>query len=351
MINFPDKRDLPICLQPDKAGPGWREPLDVRDLTTRLETEGVTDAVALSEFGFESTWSMAASWLPKLRDVRSAIAHEVKPGSGWREYVRGISFALPLLCSCVSILLLGFSLWGGNLTAGEASAVGLGTVSSFLLSAGMIQMMARRGLFFAGTKQFARCEQVTWWWMRLGMLAILGATLVLTAVSLYWDVLPGRLTFVAAAFCASLGLFWMATGALHFLNRAFMIVWVTLAGIALVTLLHFVLRWPLLDAQLAAIVASGAAALIACRRTLRAQLELSPPNPAPFSLLRDVIFLWPYFAYGILYYLLLFADRIMAWTAHTLATAFAIQFRGDYEAALTIGLFAFIVQVGWVQQS
>jgi hypothetical protein len=53
----------------------------------------------------------------------------------------------------------------------------------------------------------------------------------------------------------------------------------------------------------------------------------------------------------VFYYLLLFADRLVAWTAHTQAASLPVQFRGDYERALNLGLLAFIFQVGWVQYS
>jgi hypothetical protein len=60
---------------------------------------------------------------------------------------------------------------------------------------------------------------------------------------------------------------------------------------------------------------------------------------------RDILFLWPYFLYGLFYYSLLFADLIVAWTAHTEAASLALQFRGDYESAINLGLLAFIFQV------
>ena len=63
MTNCPPPRQLPAYLRPDDADPDWYEPLDVRDLATRLETEGITDTVASSEFGFGSTWAMAQDWL------------------------------------------------------------------------------------------------------------------------------------------------------------------------------------------------------------------------------------------------------------------------------------------------
>src|SRR5262245_47073630 len=110
MANSQTIRKLPLCLQLDEAS-DWQRPLDVRDLATRLETEGVTDYLAATEFDFESTAIMADAWLPKVLNQRPETKPTAPSGRSWRDYWTGISFALPLLCSCLSILLLDFSLW------------------------------------------------------------------------------------------------------------------------------------------------------------------------------------------------------------------------------------------------
>jgi hypothetical protein len=58
--------------------------------------------------------------------------------------------------------------------------------------------------------------------------------------------------------------------------------------------------------------------------------------------------LGPYFIYGCAYYLFLFTDRIIAWSARTQNSSLPLEFRGGYETALDICLFAFVLQVGWV---
>src|SRR5262249_19883886 len=156
MINSAPIRDLPACLRPGEAGANWNEPLDENDLATRLETEGITDAVARSRYGFGSSLEMAAAWLPEVLAHPKPVCKEPDKSRAWRDYCKGIAFALPLLASSLSILFLGFALWGGNLTAEQATAAGLGVIASFFLSGGVVQAMARRGLFFQATRQFRR---------------------------------------------------------------------------------------------------------------------------------------------------------------------------------------------------
>ncbi|HZO54992.1 MAG TPA: hypothetical protein VFB63_19955 [Bryobacteraceae bacterium] len=348
MNNSREGRPLPRCLQVASAAEHWNAPLDTRDLATRLETDGVTDDVAASDFGYTTTWDMAEAWLPRLLALQPVERAREKRHASWRDYATGISFALPLLCSIVVFTLFHVALWGGDLSSEEAAAVGLGTVVSFLLTGGWVQAMTRRGHFFMGTKQFRRAEQSTWHWMRLSSSVLGVSVLMLFLMSSYWGWLPVRLGLTAAAFSAALGFLWLATGTLHIHERGVMVVWVTLGGIALVGILHQAFGLPLLPSQLLAIVISALASLAIASHFFTQQLEKSPGVPFQSSLLRDIYNLWPYFTYGILYYILLFSDRLMAWTAGTYASALLIEFRGGYESALNIGLLAFVFQVGWV---
>jgi hypothetical protein len=68
-------------------------------------------------------------------------------------------------------------------------------------------------------------------------------------------------------------------------------------------------------------------------------------------LAKEAYLVWPFFIYGILYYVLLFGDRLAAWTAETYAAPLAVQFRGDYETAINVGLFMFVVVAGWVHSA
>src|ERR1051325_549157 len=329
MISYQNTRKLPLCLRPDDAGANWREPLDVRDLATRLETEGVTDAVAAAEFGFESTWSMAESWMPRITGFLPPAAAPEPAVESWKEYWKGISFSLPLLFASLAMLLLGFSFWGGDISTEEATAGGVGTVASFLLTGGVVQAMSRRGLFYCGTKQFRLCAESNRWWIRLGLTTVLTSNVVALAASTYWEWMPFRLNLIALAFCMVLSTFWMAAGTLQMAGRSDCMAWLTLGGIRVVAALHRGLGWPLMVSQSTAIALASSAGFLLSTRTLRddgGQTRV-PSGPS----WKEAFLLWPYFVYGIFYFGLLFGDRLLAWTAGTYATSLGVMFRGDYE--------------------
>jgi len=338
----------PKCLHPELSDGIWSPPLDVADLATRLEAEGVTPAVARAKHGFADVWAMAEAWFPKLQAVPSPRKKDPAPQRKWPEYLRGMSFGLPLLLSCVAMLWLHFSLWGGNLPTETATAVGAGSITSFVLTGGFVQVMARRGLFYLGTKQFERCWRSTWFWVRACFLTNLCFVLLFTMVNLYFGWLPNPLGPVAMSFCVCLGVYWLATGILYMLDQYLLVSVSSLLGISAVVALHTAFGVELLPAQLIAILFASCLAFLMAAAVLKKRalgvrsVQIDGPVNRQFSML------WPYFAYGTLYYFFLFSDRLLAWTAHTNTASLVLAFRGEYELASFIGLLAFILQAGWV---
>ena len=346
MSHLQNPSPLPGCLQPGRDE-AWREPLDERDLTTRLEAEGITDSVAASEFGFTSARHMAEEWLPRVLTYGPVVEAPAAQTKWFREYLDGVAFSLPLLCACVATLWLGFALWGGDMPNEDAVAVGLGAVASFLLTGGATQALVRRGLFLSTTKQPELCLRVVRYWIKSGLVTVIAGALGLAAASEYWQWLPLRVNLIAASFSIALGTFWLGGAALYVLRCGSATVLIHLAGICLVWTLHIALGTSLITSQLVSILACAAASVVSSLRRLGASASQTAAAPIPWNWAHELYLVWPYFVYGVLYYLLLFSDRLVSWTADTYATPLSVQFRGDYETALNVGLLLFVFLAGW----
>lgn len=348
---------LPKCLNPARSDTEWSPPVDVRYLAIRLETEGVSDAVARADFGFEDTWAMAESYFQSMSDRKPSkvrVEAEAARTNALRpigDYLAGTLYALPLLISCMSILILHFSLWGGELPASVASAIGLGVACSFIASGGFVQAMSRQGLWYLGTSQLRACAQSTWLWFRRAALILLLLGFAGMALSTHLELLPTTLSPLAAAFYFSLSLLWLSTGVLYMLRRNLLVAGAALLGIGSVVLFHRGFGLNLLAAQIISILLSAlcsiSVSMLILSKQARGEHGTALREPAG----RTLYYLWPYFAYGCLYYILLFSDRLLAWTARAELSGLAIQFRGAYEAAQDTALFAFIFQVGWVHSA
>ena len=329
----------------------WRTPLDARDLAVRLETDGVTDSVAQAEYSYGSTYQMATEWFPKMKELPETPAKPREETNPFREHLKGTGFTLPLALCCLVMLGFGFSLWGGDLEAEVAAAVAVGTISSFIVTGGIVQAMAWQGMFYLGSADARMGAISVLRWCVYGV-ATLAATVVAGLV-LNWQfaILPSQLAYLAAAFFVVLGLLWFATGILYMLDQHLLVTGAIGVGITMVVTLRLGLGWELTNAQLSGIFAAAAFAALAGYRRLKRRYDEDSGRIQNRMLTRTLFFASPYLSYGILYYLLLFVDRIVALTAHTGTASMPLVFRGDYELPLDIALLGFILSAGWVHAS
>jgi hypothetical protein len=339
---------LPKCLQPESSQ--WSAPLDARDLAVRLEMEGVTDGVAQIDYGFEDAWQMAITLLPSLPAAERGRNTPPRPVVAWREYAKGAAFAVPIAVSGISMLLFRLSLWGGDLTSSEATAIGVATIISFIVTGGYVYSMSRRGLFYKNTGQPSRCADATWESLGAAVRSLAAVAAVALAANAWFQWFPGPLIAIAVAFMLALGLLWLSTAILYMLEHSLFVSICVVTGIAEVLFLRMRLHVDLFTAQLSGILT---AVFLAFAYSVWSLERARVPN-ADCSLgarAQNLYDLAPDFAYGCLYYFFLFGDRLLAWTAHTRPDALVIQFRGDYELALDAALFSFILLSGWVQYS
>ncbi len=340
---------IPECLsgRPDRP---LRRPLDEQDVAVRLEAAGITDGVAQTDWGYATTWELA-------NDCYHSLAGSDEPfpplarRSALALHLHGMFFALPLVLCCLAMILLKFSLWGGDVPGDVAAAVAAGTVSSFIVTGGIVQAMARQTLFYSGTGEFRMSEVVCWRWYGYGAVTLAATAMLGCGLNSLFAWFPHPLGLTAAGFHLALGLFWLGTGGLYILERSLWVSGVAATGILVVTSLHLGFNLTLVTAQLTGILIAAAIASVAVAYFLRARARADHGRVHRLMPLRTLYLTAPYITYGCLYYLFLFTDRLLAWTAQTGSSALPLVFRGDYEFPLDLALFAFVVQVGWVHSS
>ncbi len=334
--------------KPSKPVARLAPPLDAQDVLIRLESEGVSNAAARRR-GYTDLWEMAQTQFRELAVESSEPDEPVRRTSGFWEYLKGIAFAMPMAVSGLAMLFLRYSLWGGDLPMDVGAAVAVGTVASFVVSGGFVQAMARRGMFYLGTKEPLVCFESTLDWLGMGALAL--AFTACLALSLNWYIawLKPEVGLMATAFLLGLGVFWMATGILYMLDRNAEVLGAMLVGLAVVTALHRYMGIPVVMAQIVGVVAATGTAILAGVRRLMKPVSAGQNPMRAEALARTVVSAGPYFLYGVLLYTFLFSDRIVAWTAQ--AGVHRLMFRSDYETGVNVALFAFVMQVGWVRVS
>jgi len=324
-------------------------PVHERATVAILESEGLRDADAcLIEPGCEDLFALGRVVHERALELSetaatlsvAAPARLAEPPADWgritRTYVLGIGYSLPLIVLGLGVLVFGISLWGSpQLSSPAKSGMALGVLVSLVVSGPFTYAMTRR-IFYYWYQYDPRAlaRTVARW-----TLAAIGCGAVCATIALAWSTLAGGAPGFTVALVAVLllqGPIWTCTSALYVIGRA----WV--GGVALVVPvvpLWLALRAGAtpLPAHLIALTAADALLIAATWWSLVQLPSRSVParDPLPASLM--ALSVGGFAAWGAVYYLLLFGDRLVAWV-----TPSGAHFSPGYETALELALIPLV---------
>ena len=415
-------------------------PINRYELAALIESMGITDGIARADYGEPDVLSLATRCEPIVRnsqtipiedqdrlDDPAPYGYENIFTSGMRKLglhrayqwgmrfgevnLIGFFFAMPMVVSIIGLLVLGASLWAALINQPPvATAIGLGTVASFVVTGGYSQAIGRRGLFYRLQDEHALTRTVCYYFIGVGFEMVLAVGVVGFLILSLFGILPIYLALVAVTYYFFLSLLWLFLAVLYMLGQPLLFTPAIVIGIIVVyALQHYGLSlvvrqslsmilagvlsflagyaafgqrpgrnaglvWSCIAAMGAMILAlvmtktghllpiygdmligiSVAALLVFffvlflfAQRQAREEAEMHTARLPRSSLLWYKV--GPYFAYGLLYYLFLFVDRLIAWSApdrSAVYSGFLIRFRTGYEVGMDWGLILLFITVG-----
>ncbi|WP_412063091.1 hypothetical protein [Rubrivirga sp. IMCC45206] len=324
-------------------------PVDAWSVVAALESEGWRDVDAaafgradlfdLGEAIYPACVTEAASAGPSLEaaEARETIPTLARRFSG--SYGRGMLYALPVTGQIAALVWLGYSLWASvRLTEGAATMIAMGTIASFIATAGFVQALAHETSRLLGHDLGGQARRVAFRIARLGagFVASTGALGVL--VNLVVPFYPAMLALVGTLYYVLLGWLWLALALLYVEERLWAVAAATTLGILPVWGAVAGLGWNVHLAHALGLAVAIAIALGIATRTLGAGADRDagdgpePPLPRVSTVVHTTL---PYVAYGILYFAVLFADRVVSWSASgDDPLAYPIWFRTEYELGM-----------------
>jgi hypothetical protein len=387
-------------------------PEDGHEVAALLEAAGWTDHRAQEAFGVRDVFELAAEvWQAcrtKIVIAPIAIAEETpfyrRLWQATQAFLRGTIFALPMAMSIFAMLAIRYSLWSYMYFDVEtATSIAAGTVLSFMVTGGFTQATARRGFLYLGQNEYRLARNISFFFIRLGLLLSLLVGLLLIVVNLIFQVFTWKMIGICLLYYSFLCLIWLSVTVLYMLRKEIIFAALMALGIGIVYLLNKLyelivfLKAPeklsgievfrhayetaveagalaavkslLLDkgfwafheaagmniiffqAVALTMVSLGSLAIAgwifhqAGRRAESGRASLMPR-------LSIVVYTSiPYFVYGFLYFTFLFIDRINAWSANSLYMPYLFWFRGEYELGLDWALLTLIIPLGVVEMT
>lgn len=270
-----------------------------------------------------------------------------------RFFLKGFTFGAPMAIMVFAVLILLYSLWAYFFfDIPRGSAIGVAIVASYLVTAGFMQAIGRRGLMYLRQDLHLLSLKISMALALAGVIAVLvSAVLLWIFLELFPVVAPTEIP-VAIAYYVAFSLMWLGLSVVYMLEQE---IWFSLAvtlGIAVVYFLREYLRTPIVAAHLAGILTVALVGLIVgtvivalrevrARETRREELAGRLPR---FSVI--VYSVAPYFVFGVVYFAFLFTDRVMAWTGRADFRQYFVWFQSNYEIGLNWALLGLLLSFG-----
>lgn len=367
-----DARRLAIARLATELLTQFGSPTDELATAALLESRGLRDVDARTRYGRDDIFdlgravhaacSAAADGLPERLPGPNAPAPEVDDRERhWRRgaarfarfYSRGLFFALPLAVQVACLMAFGYGSWASvHFTTREATTVALGTICSFVAVGGTTQVIARLGNFYIEQHSFVLARRVMMRISLYGFALAAGVGSVLSVVAKAAGVLPGPDLAVALGYYLLLSLLFLSLASLHTLQQRLAIMLTMLVNLAMVVWLITVSGVQTTTAHWLGLLAWAALAFTWAQVVLRRRASSGGTGPTTVTWsprLRILLFTtWRYFLYGTVFFSLLFADRMLAWTAAT-GAAGPIVFRSAYEVGLDWALLSLVLTIAMLE--
>jgi hypothetical protein len=330
---------------------------DRYEIAAQLESMGWNDSRAAETFGVDDVFELAdVLWQKISSSILFTPFAEVKKLSPaqlfvllFRQFLRGVLFAIPMAISVVSMLTLKFSLWSyENLTVDLATGIAIGTIISFVVVGGFTQAIARRGFFYVMQGYYNMGRKITFYFIGIGFVVCIGISVFIVLFNLVFSLFSYQMLMIIVAYFFFLNSIWLSVTIMYILRKELLFSGLIVAGIGIVFLFYSVFGVNIIVSQLIALLIVSVASMLLVsylfkRAESKMEKGIAPQMPLMSITLYSTI---PYFIYGLLYFGFLFVDRMIAWSTNDEFMPFLIWFRGNYELGLDFSLLLLIIPMG-----
>ncbi|HSK22896.1 MAG TPA: hypothetical protein VK906_06965 [Egicoccus sp.] len=334
------------------------------EVAALLESQGITDNDAREHYGQPDVFGLADEVLARQRsedDLQRLASEEedrrlvdeldrypVKTMGLIRTIIRGAAYGMPMGLTVFASLILLYSLWSYYyFTPAQATAIGLGTALSYFIAGGFTQAIGRRGLMYLRQGMYLMTLKVSWFFVLTGIAVTAVVALVLYLVFNLFTVISQFEANLAVLYFLSLSVLWLCLAVLYMLEQEVMFTVAVAIGVAVVYFLREYVGLPMVVCHQIGLAASSLFSMLmsAVHLVRLHRRHRDPAVPTYTKLPRIVILLSSvrtFVLYGSLYFTLLFADRLLAWTGRMDFRQTFIWFRADYEAGLNWALIGML---------
>jgi hypothetical protein len=353
----------------------YGKPVNCNVVCAALEAMGVREVDVPTDYGFENLEVLAKSLYHQLVEMpiedsksKSQLESELLADKAFyissyasvrytlflKDFSNGMLHLLPIAFQVIAIILLGFSLWtyvGFNDL--QATAVVLGLILGLTTTGGSIQAMGKQVSYYWYQEDMAMCEKMVKRGVFYGILFLIGSTFVVSFLLTIGNLYPFLFSALMSLYAVAIGTLLLVLAPLYTFKKRWVIsVAILLGTVVAVCLLLF----SNVSIYMVHMVGIGTSLLLAgiyllyfFRRKRRQSSYKTFGIPKKMvGVLRNS----NYFLYGTLFYVYLFADRIIAWSSTAQRDIpFVLYYDKDYEIGMDLALLVFFLMAGILEYS
>ena len=333
--------------QVQEANPDLQDALDVAAV---LESLGWTDQRMEERFGLADIFQAGEEIYNEIRQqltqaplpIRLTLTKKALLWSIFRDVGHGLTFTLPMIVSVAAMITLHISFASYQyFSVANATAIALATFLSFLTTGGFTQAMTNIYYVLMGMQKTQEIEATVFLVMRWAMAATLGFAVMVIVGDFVFPIMPENLILLMILYMVLLSVLWLSFTGLYILRREYYLTIITAVAIGIAYWLHLnglAVQWAQTVAMAVASIMSLAIALFLFRRRTRGVAALNAVFKTRLAQLAHGAS--PYFLYGLLYFVYIYVDRLVAWSSQTTFLPYNIWFRGQYELGMDWSLVA-----------
>ncbi|MBO6524307.1 MAG: hypothetical protein JJ971_10810 [Balneolaceae bacterium] len=331
-----------------------------------IESLGIRDIDAESDFEFKNVFELADFVFEK---IQQQIKEESKKKENEeykdnffktiqlfaKHYSGGLVLSMPMLFQIIAILVFEYALWAWlRFNEAQATVIAFGTIAAFVLTGGFIQVIGRLVSKYKGEENYYLAEKSIIKVMRFAIPFVLISAFVMVAINAAFPFYPVGMMLLSVAYMILISLLLLAAAVLFASELRFMILFSITVGTVIVILIMEAELFGVYFAQWIGIVIAtlmmGVYSFLYYRikiRSLRQELtKQSLPN-------QEVSYYnnYRYFIYGLSYFLFLFVDRLLAWSAGPPPPPYLIWFNTPYELGMDWALISFVITIATLEFS
>lgn len=346
------------------------KPVNVFVVYATIESLGIREVDVKEDYGFNSIEHLArhiynklsTSEMMDLKNDRQIMAeetlndlvylssyHTIRKKLFVKDYSTGLIHLLPIFLQILLIIFFGFSLWTyigfNNL---QSTAVVLGVILGLVATGGFVQAIGRQVSFYWYYDDYEMSYKSTFQLLQMGVKTLLLLFTGIAIINFFVHLFPYLFLLIVFIYAFLIGGLLLTLAPLYTIKRRWMIsvaVFVgTLTALALklfTSLSIYGIHWIGIIVVIA--IATGYL-YVYFKRIIKKSGKSLHGNPKRLiSVYRN----FNYFTYGILFYVFLFMDRIIAWsTTLDRELPYIIYYDKDYEIGMDLAILAFFLLAG-----